>query len=334
MLPKKIRNILKEIYCGFPREIGTPARYTISSFEELERNIEKYNERKKVFTSLYNYTRELNPALVIVDKIFFDFDAKDGNPFIEMKKVFNYLFIEKLKFFVVFSGGGFHIYIFTRNNTELLNPKKALEGAHKKIISLVEENTKEKLLFDKTVIGDITQLVRIPSTRNRRRDSWCCFINHRDIEIGFEHIKAMAKENRFGHFQIFGNRYFDVKPFDAKADKPLELEFVFAGEEGEKINPKETVKKAKLCIQHLVKNTEGNNEDRFVIISYFMSEGFSIIQVKKILGEFLPADKFRHCVKENQVERIFRKIMLTPECNKLKNMGHCIKECKRGDGKQ
>lgn len=317
--------ILKKLYPEYPRQAGKPTRFDIFSFEELKKFIEKYNGKTPVFTSIYNYHSK-NRKKVNVNVMVFDFDPSDCNPFEEMTKLSDYCIVNSYKFTTIMSGGGLHFYIFTKEFEKLDNPNMALKNACNAIVKDTGIKT------DKTSFG-IDRLIRIPGTFNITRKKWCCFLNRKDIEKGWEYIKEFAKNNRFGHFEIIGNEFFNIKNFDKQ---PMDFKAVEI-DDNEKIiiEQSKVLSSVDPCIAHLLlelKNLKHSYRERFIVATNLKDQGLSISEVRNILQDFLPVEKFEHCIrKERQLQHIFEKNTLSLGCKALKEKGFCIDtkgECK------
>ncbi len=125
-------DILKKLYPTYPRQVGYPERREVRSFDELVKNIKIFNKKQRIFISIYNYSFN-NTQQVDVPFIFFDFDSVVKvtkkeiivSPYENAMTLYNYVKAQNLKSFFVFSGGGFHCYILTKNYKNLSNPKSS-----------------------------------------------------------------------------------------------------------------------------------------------------------------------------------------------------------------
>lgn len=323
--PEQYEKLLRKLYVEFPRQFGVPKRFDIHSFEELKGNIKIYNGKTTCFTSVYNYSNE-NRTDVNLNVIVFDFDP-DGiyKPFDEMRKLYDYCKMNDYKSMVVFSGGGFHYYVYASNGNKLKNPKQALTNVHKAII------TDTGISADTSLVGDLSQLIRIPGTRNVKRKRWCCFIDEDDIKQGFEYIQKYAEENRFGHYRVFGKRLLNIANYDTAPT--ITPSFEINKEETKLIEQSKILTAVRPCTAHILlklKTLSHSYHERLAVIAEFRQMGFMRSQVKEMLKDFLPEHKWRHCVLkisggEGQVDYIYDRGLVAMSCKRLKDEGWCPK---------
>ena len=343
----KYEDTLKILYSTYPRQISVPKRRNVNSINEFMEMINKYLnvKGKRFFVSLYNYTYE-NTKKIDLPFIFFDFDAliefnrnkkKRVCPFELVQKMYHYVKINNLKSLFVFSGKGFHAYIFTKNGNNLLNPKNALRNSQLSTLRdaglMIEYEGIKYPMVDKKIIGDIARVATVPGTKNWKRGRWSNFICEKDFEKGYEFIKERAKNNRFGVFKIIGNKLLDLKPFDEM--KPIELpqQLDFDEEEISIIEKSKILSAVPPCIAHLLlelKTLSSSYRERFIVIAYFISQGFNQKEIENVLKEFLCEEKFKHCIKqERQINYLYQKNVVNLSCTSMKLEGYCVENCKR-----
>ena len=102
-----------------PKAIGVPERIVFYDKTKLLDYVNLWNGKKRIFLSLYNVA---NPQ---INKLWFDFDSEDS--FKNMLIMHNYCNEHNYRHIVVFSGGGFHLYIYTKNYENLVDKKMALK---------------------------------------------------------------------------------------------------------------------------------------------------------------------------------------------------------------
>ena len=259
---------------------------------------------------------------IIIDKIWLDLDSEKS--FENIKKLHVWCRKNNYKHLLIFSGLGFHFYIFTNKNV-LKNPKIALKSAQIEIakqnnLTIGEPKTHD---IDEHIIGDIARVCSIPNTFNCRRKRYCIPITEEDLEKGLEFIREKAKK-RVLKFKIYGTKLFDISRFDvdvkndyyelAELDEEIEIE----------INKDKLLKNLPpLIAQLLLKKTPGWR-DRFIIISYLRDSGYLLQETIQILKHFLTPEKFRHCFSvEHQPQYLYKRFdLIFPTNNKLLSEGY------------
>lgn len=294
------------MFLNFPRDVADPKRQTVTSRREFSQWLTRRNGVTDCFISVYGDRQS------IIDKIFIDIDA----PYDEMMKLHTWLEDRDYKHIVFFSGGGYHIYIFT-DRSSLTFPKNALRTAQ---IYLTEESG---VNADRQVFGDVRRVARIPNTFNPKRGLYCIPLGRGDIEKGEEHIKKLAHHQHKTKDVWFGNKLFDLKPFDEEPTfKNLDWE---VDENVETMTiTNEMIQSFAPCILAILKKETPNHRDRFIAIAYMKERGFLVEEVIDVFRRFLSPDVFHHSVMvERQVHNIFEKDLMVPTCENLKKEGRC-----------
>lgn len=319
----------------FPRQIGsTDGRRIVSDVREFLDVVNRYNGKKRLFVSVYNYTSPEHYDDIVLDKIFFDFDDEETM----MDDVINlhkYCMKHNYKHIMFFSGKGFHFYILTKNGEKLFSPKECLYNAHLFFIKKLNINVDEK------IIGDIARMATIPNTFNLKRKRFCIPISEEDLEKGYDYIREKAKSQNFKYI-IYGKRLFDISKFDVENKNN---NFFIPG-----ISSKSNFSNSILaknmpeiddsvvdCVPPCIKNLllagkEGKHigwKERGYIICYFRDyEGLLLNEMVALLKKFLNARDFRHSViEEKQPQYLYRDFVrdrvIFPSCEKLKEEGVC-----------
>jgi len=197
------------MYTRFPRRVSIPEQFTVNSLEELTEAVEKYRKNTRVGASIYNYDGDASK--VILDRVVFDIDHDNALQDIKILHNIN----RKITHFIVFSGKGFHFYMFTQNYNTTEFDKVATVRA-------VYDHFKD--VFGVQVDPSLWQnapahMLAIPGTWNSKpgRRKYVIFISEDDLEKGYDHILAKA-DNPPDEMPIYGNEYFDLGPY--KRDAP------------------------------------------------------------------------------------------------------------------
>ena len=252
----------------FPIECGPP-RKLIKNIKEYLNYVNLYNgKRKAVYKSVYSfeetkindYRREVpDYSSAIVDCIFFDFDFKSCEAFIEVKKLHEYCMKENLKHTIIFSGRGYHLYIYCKIYN-LQYKKETIRGAQQYFID------KLKLTVDRQVIGNVAQLARIPNTYHPKAGRFCIPLTKEQFEKGDEFIKTLAEKQNFVKNVIIGSKLFDISIWDIEPDNSW-LDFPQINLKS--FNKPVLTKEIPPCISNILKKSEKRWKDRYIIILYF-----------------------------------------------------------------
>lgn len=320
--------LLDILYNKFPRQIAIPHRILVEDRRKLYGLINKYNGRKRVYASVYNYTGNeiFDRENLDVDKIFIDIDGEEES-LDDANKLATYLLRKNYKFTMIFSGGGFHFYIFTKSYGNLSNKKTTLLKAH------LHLKNRLKIDIDDHIVGDLARVATVPYTLNTKRKRFAIPITLKDLALSYEEICQKAKK-QFHKFEIYGEEFFDLKPFSNGVDDDFEFCLVEYDERVRaKIDEDKLLKELPPCVAVLLAN--GNRKragwrGRYLIIVYFRDKGLLPGNICDIIKKYLTTTKngkpeWKHCLQdEKQVSYLFRKDdNMFPTCEKVKMEGYC-----------
>jgi len=331
-----------EMFNKFPREIGCPERFSVNSLQEFLAFVNKNNGKKTLFTSVYEFDKN-HPEAISIDKIFFDFDRETS--FESLKKLHNWCKANKYRHTMFFSGGGCHLYMFTKNYEALKNKKQTLYNCHhfiaeKSKLTIGDYNSdKEGIDYDIDwhIIGDIRRHARIPGTFNMNKKRYCIGITEEDLEKDYSYLKEKAKKPSLA-FTYYGNKFFDVKPFDCllkEYTKPLP----YKASDTVKVNKDEVLVNLPLCLKLWLNRDHVGWKRRGWIIEWMRDKGLW----RKELNEPLPAmfDETLDLMKKYLEPREFKHMNSNadgfqvkylyffntnnsfPTCNNIKACGEC-----------
>lgn len=295
------------------REMFIPkCRIPIKSHRERNFLIRVFNDKVNLYESVYTYTDVIDISHVNIDKIFLDFDCDEKFIFFDnVRTVARYLYEKDIKFYIRFSGRGFHIFILL-DNEWLEYPKIAIKQYVKALHK--ETNTES----DPAVVADLRRVVRIPYTINKRNNLYCIPLSYNDLMTKtYEEICKMAEEPMFFTEFINGNKLLNIKDFD-KIPAAISEHY---------ITTKKTTISNKIppCIKALMEDPYTLYDGRFRIILFFRELGYLKEEVEKILENCLCEEYFEHCIQEEkQVEYLFnREELFFPSCKTMKLDGYC-----------
>lgn len=322
----------KELYSLYPRQIGIPFRITCENKSEFYSNINRYMKQYRVYASIYNYIS--NDSYIknnlAVDKIYFDFDGLEDHVRNEVKTFAEKLYSENIKHTVIYSGGGFHMYIWTKNYATLDSKKASLLNSHNHFI-----NEYDLKYLDPAVVGDIARLATIPNTYNYKRKSFATPISIDDIMTISPTQQQVVNTSKF----IAGNELFDISEYNSK-------EIIYCNTSEENI-PELTCKlnidyydKLPQCLQNILQEGYGGKYvgtyKRMLLILFMRDVGIPIGNIVELFKYYLRGQRkgiveWRHCLHEHQIEFVYMKSYQYgfPDCERLKDKGLCpmIKYC-------
>lgn len=331
--------IHKLLYDSFPRQIAIPYRITTNTSEEFYEQINRYKSYKRVFATIYNYTSSevYDNAFLNVDKIFFDLDGEKS--FVEAVKLSNEFGRRNMRYLMLYSGAGFHFYLFTKNYAELKNKKAALFSAHSFFVRKFKLTT-----MDEKVMGDVARVATIPGTFNNRRGRYCIPLTTDDLERGLKFIQRKATHQPHPcDYTVYGNKYLNMEMFDVGGkyynnryssidaqDYRLEYDDAICMQ----ISHDSLLKTLPPCISSLLINSMSKRvgfRGRYLLITYLRDSGFLYGEIKDILEKYLVSTRngrteAYHCiVEERQLDRLFDVYNqpIFPRCELVKQYGYC-----------
>ena len=166
--------------------------------------VKTQNNRTNVYTTVYDFEHFAETAKVessvVLDRIFFDFDAHEDNIGValeDLKIVLDY--VSKYQHTIFFSGRGFHMFVYGEIADSIRGIQAFFREVKEHLSSHFHANAKTTL--DERV-GQTTRLRRVPNTVNMSSDNgegipyYCIPIFEEDIEKGLEHILQTAMSPR------------------------------------------------------------------------------------------------------------------------------------------
>jgi len=293
------------------------------SDKELEDFISIYNGKKNIYNSVYAYYNEPKAQNAIVDKIFLDFDYdKDIEFYNDVRKVAKYLHDLGARYYIRFSGRGFHIFILLSSHV-LINPKAAIRAwvheLHRRT------NTKS----DMSVVGDLRRVSRTLFTQNLKTRQYCIPIQYADLmNLSYHEICRLSLTcNKTITNYVDGEPIYDFINGDSDVDISMYDNQIIEHKNRQPINTSNLVIDVDFppCIQHLLKIPDlGWNERRELII-YLRDDGYTYDEILNILEKTLTPEKFHHCVEEeHQVDYLLsRNDILFSSCKTQKINNLC-----------
>jgi len=183
----------------FPREMWAgshikgavnPRREIVKTDKEYSKFVNTYNGKMNVYTSVYDFeffseNRGLEYS-VILDRIFLDLDAHDGNleeAFACLKKLHGWL--GNIEHRMAFSGRGFYIFVYGVRASNLREIKSYFNICH--------DVTGNSPCLDTGVINN-ARLRRVMNTYHMQAGRWCIPLIESDLERPLNEILEMSKK--------------------------------------------------------------------------------------------------------------------------------------------
>lgn len=314
---------MKTLFNRFPREFGVKRTF-VKDNETFVTLINKFNGIKDCYSSIYPIIARGKRNITSVDKIFFDLD-KHSSCWGSTYKLHNWLIAHNYKHIILLSGGGFHVYVFTVENT-LKHPKQAIYNAQHHItkqagITIGKPN---KADVDEHVIGDVARIARIPNTWNLKRKRFCIYITPEDLNKSFEDIKQIAKTQRFETY-TFGNELFDLTPFDTE---PAITQDIIVLDTPDALNNVENcMKLLPPLIRRLLLSGSCGWNDRYIQVLAMRESGLPYKTAVELCRKHWSPQKFKHAMidEENQIGYVYgRGDLFFPAWTTLQRKGYTI----------
>jgi len=311
---------MKPLIENFPREVGSPTRILVNTKQEFYDYINKYNGIKNIYFALYQCDNEKKYDTAHIDKIYFDLDPVETDPekcCLDAKHLHNHLLDENIKHVMLFSGGGFQVFIFTKNFKHLKNSKQTVFNCQDHYCRLLEID------LDKQVKGDVARLARVPNTFNVKRRRYCISVSREDLEQGYDYIRKKAFKQHFKMY-VYGKLRLDIKRFDGQISYNVDVMDIDEDVKI-KIDKNKFLKTLPPCISSGLACREPRWRQRFLIITYLREKGYTFSETIQILKEYLKPTKFKHCMQiEHQPKYIYKKGDISfPTCERIKKEGFC-----------
>jgi len=325
---------LNELIPDFPRHIGIMWRFQVNDKKEFLEAVHKHNGRKRIIYSLYNLRTKL------VDKLLVDMDSERA--YDNARKLHNYCQEQNLKHMIVFSGGGFHFYIFCKPKPEA-HQKTLLERAQRYLAKQVGMAIGRSKMddIDEAVVGDVGRCVGLPGTFNTKRKRWVRSVPISVFERGLKVIHEFCKPNggEEGKFKlyIYGKELFsfeNVKYKHTTVTLPTEA----ARDYEIRIDDGVLQKSCPPCVISMLVE-KGCWQSRFYASLYLKELGYPEQQIneiaKKYFSRFKRSDKFKNNYEQYKRQQgVLRQLFerddeyFFPNCETLYQKGFCTGKCK------
>ena len=319
-----------------------PSRIIVKDISDYKDFIKIYNGKMNIYTSVYDYEyftekRGLEYS-IILDRIFLDFDAHDGNleeAYNACNKMHKWLIEKEYKHTVAFSGRGFHIFVYGEV-TQSLRRIKAFFNICRDVV-----NGSSSL--DELVINT-SRLRRVQNTYHLGANCWCIPIE--DMSKGLEEIIKLADRPSKHQPKYYGDKLVEWP--DVKSMEVVDIEIDSVESPGFlPILP---------CLKNAIMVENPNHRVRVLLVQWyneFLSEmvvienelnctpreisGEALRDMKRIIEKEIKtiADNediwidYNATKTKGHIDYIIRNRYMAPHCNTLIDEGMCVGKCWR-----
>lgn len=326
---------MNELIKYFPKQIAFPERITVKNKEDMFRMLNKIQKiKKKIYYSLYNCDENGKFSKPMIDKVAFDLDSFKS--FENIKKSHYVLKQKNIKHIMIFSTGGFWLYMFTKNYENLKYPGDALQNAIKHMLSELELSMGDNEKIDDTDYHciDVPRVARFPGSYDGNRKIYCIPITEEDLEKGHEWIKEKAKKPCYQYI-YYGEELIDMQPFDEQIKKNFvvnvpDYQWNFEGKEDE------IIKDFIPCMKRiLLEDGMDTYKNRYLFALYCHEIGLPANVCDKLAKKYFSKTKrtdnlgtnYDHFVKFKVIEYAYNRGDFFPSCDKLYKDGVCLGKC-------
>ena len=217
-------------------------RLIVHNEEEYSDFIRTYNGRMNCYTTVYDFTSfrtkydsygneisEVNQESVVLDRIFLDFDSHKEplvESLIDVDITVDYLLKNDYQFNVLFSGKGFHIYVYGTITDNI----RSIQSYFNEILKNIQDirNNAETMLdtnngttLDNSGVQTY-RLRRIANTMNMSANNYCVPLLIDDLK-DIDHILSLSTKSRPSHRKIYGTKKVNWPTVLPISEAPVEI---------------------------------------------------------------------------------------------------------------
>ena len=319
---------LKNIFPSFPFEIAFPARVKVYDWQDVAYYVNKWNGIKRLYYSLYSVSED-----AVLDKVWFDFDSHKAYDIV--LKFHDWLKSKNVKHSVVFSGGGFHLYIFIKpvkldRNTLYQAHWHFINALGLKVISDPHESD-----VDSHILGDVRRVATIPGTFNIRRKRFAIALTEDELMSGLDKIQDLAKHTQRFEVPVIGNELYVLENVSNSAVKTANIELPAVNID---LPATDELKMFPPCVQAILLNVNelGDWRGRWYATTFMVEMGLTDDQIdalaKKYFGKVKRSDRlgtnYDHWKRVKVLEYVKRNGNVSMSCNQMMMEGRCPGKCK------
>jgi hypothetical protein len=340
----------------FPRKIGIPNKMVCNNSSEFLKHYTHFNGTvPKLYIGLYGCDTNGEMGNVTLDVVGFDMDGSTG--FDSMKKFHSYLLENDIMHSVMFSTGGFWIYVIAEPKTYSTREAKGRLVAMQQELSKgpgLEWGKSKKAALDISILGDIERLTRMPTSYDVERQRYAIFLSDDDISKDMDHITKVASDasdnkRKYGYF-LFGTNKIDPDKYTPIYKMPEsyydigEIKYNFEIPEDLSDSHLAILDTLPECVKAWVASPEDATwEARAFATLYLREKGFTKEQTENFLKPFYEKhprsdrwknnwEHYKHSAQTS--DNIYKRGDLKfPNCASLQARGLCNGGCIKKHGK-
>ena len=182
----------------------------MESPEALISAINRYFQTGRCGCSIYDYAGKeaQGDRPVTLDRIVFDFDSAQSLD--DARKM--HAKFKDFRHFMVFSGGGFHFYMFAKNGERIMTQEAQIATLNHAYTAIEAElGVKNDASLTENALA---HMLAIPGTWNSKpgRFKYVIFVNEQDLDLGLEHIQKKA-DHAPSELVVYGQELFDISQY-------------------------------------------------------------------------------------------------------------------------
>jgi len=326
---------MRELIDSFPRQVAVPWRMFCSDESTFYKTLNRFNGIKpKIYFSVFRCNNDGSFQNVPIRLLPFDLDNNDvaGNAW----KLHQYCMRKNFRHCIIFSTGGFWVYIRTKNYENLKNPKVAIKNAQTSICDELGLTYGPDKIHDvdSHIFGDIARVGRMPGSFDTRRKLFCVSVTREELGNG----KGELGKKQHCNIYWYGSDCFDLSGFDREeyVEYPEIPDCVVEREVDD-----EYLKKFPPCIQDILMDNKGRGNYKgrwwFTIFMKEMCLPRSLTDelAKKYFSRVInqgslggQGTNYDHYCKVKVIDLAYRaKDQLFPSCEKMYADGFCDGKC-------
>ena len=287
--------LLHEMFGYMPRQVCTPYRKMVLSFDDLILDMKRLNGRCNLYTSVQSFPGQtemlgMKYSNCLVNLIPLDFDGMDVGVSAAISS-HESLIDENIKHLITWSGGGSHCWVFTQP----YKPKYAISciaGAQDYIGNLGGYYT------DPPTRGRPDQIFRLPYTKNIKRGLYCTPVN--------DPLKMLSMREKDLHYIagkpelnpiIHDGDLLDLSQFDDDSRQPNILDLTKYIDDTSYNPTIKDVKYDRACINSFIKEGRIGNTKRYWFFMHLKDKNLRVEEAIHIARQKLHGQELEHAIQ-------------------------------------